>query len=262
MGGGHLVYRFEACAATADGVLWSDPLHAAAGALSPSTVPSPTTKPYAHAPHTRARATHTHTRHATQTHAIGTHPTNSRSRVAPRSHLARSHSVCARCVRRAGAQPRAPTRFCGGEAPAARNELTLSAQVATHSATVELIVVVWRAWDIFIYSIYVKTPVGPDYPDIHFQYIDIIRKLEAVRRNRNLVLDGPLCAVQAWPWVSAFIYLSIYLKYVSALGTFQRFVELSPRRQTSAYRNNEHVWWRLFGIPGSLVSRIHICSRI
>ena len=135
MGGGHLVYRFEACAATADGVLWSDPLHAAAGALSPSTVPSPTTKPYAHAPHTRARATHTHTRHATQTHAIGTHPTNSRSRVAPRSHLARSHSVCARCVRRAGAQPRAPTRFCGGEAPAARNELTLSAQVATHSAT-------------------------------------------------------------------------------------------------------------------------------
>jgi len=30
MGGGHLVYRFEACAATADGVLWSDPLHAAA----------------------------------------------------------------------------------------------------------------------------------------------------------------------------------------------------------------------------------------
>jgi hypothetical protein len=28
-------YRFEACAATADGVLWSDPLHAAAGASSP-----------------------------------------------------------------------------------------------------------------------------------------------------------------------------------------------------------------------------------
>ena len=34
MGGGHLVYRFEACAATADGVLWSDPLHAAAGVSS------------------------------------------------------------------------------------------------------------------------------------------------------------------------------------------------------------------------------------
>ena len=34
MGGGHLVYRFEACAATADGVLWSAPLHAAAGAVS------------------------------------------------------------------------------------------------------------------------------------------------------------------------------------------------------------------------------------
>merc|ERR1740124_791258 len=30
LGGGHLVYRFEACAATANGVLWSDPLRAAA----------------------------------------------------------------------------------------------------------------------------------------------------------------------------------------------------------------------------------------
>lgn len=29
LGGGHLVYRFEACAATANAVLWSDPSHAA-----------------------------------------------------------------------------------------------------------------------------------------------------------------------------------------------------------------------------------------
>ena len=112
MGGGHLVYRFEACAAAADGVLWSDPLHAAAGALSPPTVPSPP-----HQPRTCARATHT-PRHATR-HELS-------SRVA---HWisALSLGVCARCVRRAGAQPRALARFRGGEAPATRNELTLSA---------------------------------------------------------------------------------------------------------------------------------------
>ena len=45
-----------------------------------------------------------------------------------------------------------------------------------------------------------KTPVGPDYPDIHFPHIDIIRKLEAGRR-----------AVVCRPGVGVCFHLSISL---------------------------------------------------
>ena len=58
MGGGHLVYRFESCSQTADGVLWSDPLHAAAGALSPPPCHRPPPN-HTHRHHTRARAQRT-----------------------------------------------------------------------------------------------------------------------------------------------------------------------------------------------------------
>ena len=100
MGGGHLVYRFESCSQTADGVLWSDPLHAAAGALSLPTVPSPPTKPHAQTPHARARNAHVTPRNPHARHQHTAHET-----LEAESRLVRISRAPILCVRVVFAEP-------------------------------------------------------------------------------------------------------------------------------------------------------------